>query len=96
MTQGFYFLVKFGIWFGSCLYISQKILSDFIEKNISIHHLYFSLEKHIPFQVLKGFSIQNLETTTSLFHSNFFCEIYLSRIINYRGSVFTLPNLRSV
>ena len=29
----------------------------------SIHYLYFAFEKHIPSQVLKDFSVENLETT---------------------------------
>ena len=33
----------------------------------SIHYLDFSFEKHIPFQVLKDFSVENLETTPSTF-----------------------------
>ena len=39
---------------------------------------------------LKDFSVENLETTRSTFLSKFYSEIYLSRIINYWGSVFTL------
>ena len=54
------------------------------------HYLHFSFEKHVPSQVLKDFSIENLETTPSIFCSKFSSEIYLSRIINYWGSIFTL------
>ena len=39
---------------------------------------------------LKDFSVENLETTRSTFLSKFYSEIYLSRIINYWGSIFTL------
>ena len=39
---------------------------------------------------LKDFSVENLETTHSTFLSKFSSEIYLSRIINYWGSIFTL------
>ena len=52
--------------------------------------MHFSFEKHVPSQVLKDFSVENLETTPSIFLSKFLPEIYLSRIINYWGSIFTL------
>ena len=29
----------------------------------SIHFLHFAFEKHVPSQVLKDFSVENLETT---------------------------------
>ena len=51
---------------------------------------FFFFEKHIPSQVMRDFSVQNLETTPRIFLSNFFCDIYLSRIVNYSDSVFTL------
>ena len=60
-----------------------------MRKICSIHYLDFSFEKHVHFQVLKDFSVENLETTPSIFLSIFFREIYLSRIINYWVSVFT-------
>ena len=52
--------------------------------------MHFSFEKHVRPQVLKDFSIENLETTPSTFLSNFFSEIYLYQITSYWGSVFTL------
>ena len=52
--------------------------------------LAFSSEKQEPSQILKDFSVENLETTRNTFLSNFFSEIYLFRIINYYGSIFTL------
>ena len=55
----------------------------------SIHYLHFPFEKHVPSQVLKDFSVENVETTPSIFLSRFSSEIYLSRIINHWGSVFT-------
>ena len=51
---------------------------------------FFFFEKHIPSQVMRDFSVQNLETTPRIFLSNVFCDIYLSRIVNYSDSVFTL------
>ena len=56
----------------------------------SIDYLHFYFEKHVPSQVLKGFSGENLETTPSTFLSKFSSEIYLCQIINYWGSIFTL------
>ena len=44
----------------------------------------------VPSQVLINFFIGNLATTPSTFLSYFFFEIYLSRIINYWGSIFSL------
>ena len=41
-------------------------------------------------QVLKNFSVENLETTPSTFTSKFSSKIYSSRIIYYWGSIFTL------
>ena len=52
--------------------------------------MHFSFEKHVPSQVLKGFSVEDPETTPSTFLSKFCSEIYLSQIINYWGSIFTL------
>ena len=50
----------------------------------------FSFEKRVPSQVLKDFSVKNPETAPSPFLSKFSSEIYLSRIINYWGSIFIL------
>ena len=52
--------------------------------------MHFSFEKYVLTQVLKNFSVENLENTPSTFLSKFSSEIYLSRIINYLGSIFTL------
>ena len=88
--HGFYFLVKF------CLvpiYISKVYFkwssSILLIKKYSIHYLHFSFEKHALSQFLKDFSVENLETTPNTFISKFSCEIYLSRIINYCGIIFT-------
>ena len=55
----------------------------------SMHYLHFSFE-HLLSQVLKGFSVKNLETTLSTFHWKFSYKIYLSQITNYWGSIFIL------
>ena len=52
--------------------------------------MHFSFEKHVPSPVLKDFYVENPETTPSTFLSKFYSEIYLSRIINYWDSIFTL------
>ena len=44
----------------------------------------------IPIQLLKDFSVENLKTTSSTFLTKFSSEIYLSRFIDYCGSIFTL------
>ena len=41
-------------------------------------------------EVLKDFSVENLETIPSTFLSKFSSDIYLCRILNYWGSIFTL------
>ena len=60
------------------------------EKICSIHYSHFSVEKHVPFQVLKDFSVESQEANPSTFLSKLSSEIYLSQIINYWGSIFTL------
>ena len=67
------------------------MLFDFIkEKYVKVNYLHFSFEKHVPSQVLKDFTVENLETTPSTFPLKFYSGIYLSRINNYWGSNFTL------
>ena len=85
--QGFYFLVKIGLVFIHIPNIYRNTPSSILLRKIfSFHSLYFSFEKHIPSQVLKDFSVENLETTPSTCLSRFLSEIYLSRIINCWGS----------
>ena len=67
--QGFYFLVKFGLVLIYRLKVyREKYSSILLRKNM----LNFSFEKHVPSQVFKGFSVENLETTPSNFISKFF------------------------
>ena len=56
---------------------------------LSIHYLHFSFEKQVPSQVLKDFSVENLETTPSTFRLNFFGDLFIPIMI-YWDSVFTL------
>ena len=60
------------------------------QKYVQLITCIFSFEKHVISQVLKDFSVENLETTPSTFPSKFSYEIYLHGIINYWGSIFTL------
>ena len=87
--RNFYFLVKFGL---VLIHVLRFIVKNLLrwEKICSIHYLHFSFEKHVHFQVLKDFSVENLQTNPCPFLSKFSCEIYLSRIINYWGSIFKL------
>ena len=88
--QGFYFLVKFGLVLLYVLKVYRKKFSSILlRKNMFNSVLAFSFEKHISSQDFKDFSVENLKTTPSNF-LNFFSEIYLSPIINYSGSIFTL------
>ena len=88
---GFYILVKFCLVIIYILKVYFKRSSSILlRKKISTHDLHFSFEKHVPSQFLKDFSVENLETTSSTSLSKFSCEIYLSRVINYWGIIFTL------
>ena len=68
----------------------KKTLQFYWEKSCSVHYLHFSFEKHVPSQVLKDFSVENLETNHSTFFLKFSSEFYFSRIITYWGIIFTL------
>ena len=61
-----------------------------MRKMCSTNYLRFSFKKHVPSQVLKDFSVENLETNPSTFLSKFSSEIYIFRIIDYWGSTLTL------
>ena len=52
--QGFYFFGKFAFVFIYILKVCRK-------KSSSIFH--FAFEKHVPYQVLKDFFVENQETT---------------------------------
>ena len=86
--QGFYFFVKFGLVLIYIWKVYRKKSSSIVQ--CSIHYLHFSFEKHVPSQVLKDFSVENLETIPNTFLSKFSSKIFLSRIINYWGGIFTL------
>ena len=89
--HGFYFLVKFCLVLIYILKVCFKRSSSILlRKKNSTHYLHFSFEKHVLSQFLKDFSVENLETTSSTSLSKFSCEIYLSRVINYWGIIFTL------
>ena len=53
--------------------------------------MHFSFEKHVPSQVFKGFSVENLETTPSNFISKFF---FWDIIPNVRSVQFGLCCIR--
>ena len=59
--QGFYFFVKFGLVLIYILKVYRKKSSSIVQ--CSIHYLHFSFKKHVPSQILKDFSVENLETT---------------------------------
>ena len=86
--QGFYFLVKFGLVLIYRLKVYRKKYSSILlRKNM----LNFSFEKHVPSQVFKGFSVENLETTPSNFISKFF---FWDIIPNVRSVQFGLCCIR--
>ena len=84
LTQGFSFLVKFGL-------VLNYILKDFIKKKAClIHYLHFPFKKHVPSQVLIDLSVENLETAPGTFLSKVSSKIYLLHFINYWSSIFIL------
>ena len=86
-----YFLFKFDLFLISILKVyRKKPLRIYWEKACRIHYLYISLKTRVPSQVFKDFCVENLELTANTFLSKFPSEIYLSRIINYWASIFTL------
>ena len=70
----------------SLILLRKNMLNSFLPE--------FSFEKHVLSQVLKDFSVENLETTAYTFLSKFFCEIYLSQFIYHCRSNFTLYLVR--
>ena len=80
--QGFYFLVKFGLFVIDILKVyCKKSSSFFLGGEKKIHHLHFTFEKHVFSQILKDFSVENLEINSSTFLSKFFYELYFSWIL---------------
>ena len=86
--EDFHFLVKFGLVLIYILKVHRKnSLCFFLRKNMFNSLLiFFFCEKLVHSQVLKDFSFENLETTSSTFLSKCSCEIHLLWII----SIFTL------
>ena len=71
----------------SLILLRKNMLNSFLPE--------FSFEKHVLSQVLKDFSVENLETTACTFLSKFFCEIYLSQFIYHWGSNVILYLVRA-
>ena len=91
--QGFYFFVKSGLVLIDILKVYCTKSSSILlrKKYVQFIICIFLLESmYPPSQVMKDFSVENLETTPSTFLSKFSSDIYLSRINNYWGSIFTL------
>ena len=64
VMQGFYFSIKCGLALIYILKVHRKnSLQFYWEKIYSIHYLHFAFEKHVYSQVLKDFSVENLETS---------------------------------
>ena len=59
--QEFYFFVKFGLVLVYILKLYRK--KSFSIGQCSIHYFNFSFEKQVTSQILKDFSVENLETT---------------------------------
>ena len=78
--EDFHFLVKFGLVLIYILKVHRKnSLCFFLRKNMFNSLLiFFFCEKLVHSQVLKDFSFENLETTSSTFLSKCSCEIHLS------------------
>ena len=70
-------------------FIIKNHLPFYWEIICSIHYLHFSFEKHLPFKFWEISLLKIYKVLPALF-SQRFLEIYLSRVINYWGSIFTL------
>ena len=64
-------------------FIVKNPLRFYWEIICSIHYLHFLFKKPVPSQVLKDFSVENIQTIPSTFLSKFSSEICLSWTINY-------------
>ena len=90
ISQDFHFKVKFGLVLIYILKVyCKKSSSILLRKNI-FNSFFFSFEKHVPSQISKDFSNENIETAPSTFLKKIWSEIYLSWIINYWVSIFIL------
>ena len=69
-------------------YHEKNALRFYCEKICWTHYLHFALETHVPSQFWKIFLLKIWKLLSALFAR--FSEIYLSQIINYWGSIFTL------
>ena len=90
ISQDFHFKVKFGLVLIYILKVyCKKSSSILLRKNI-FNSFFFSFEKHVPSQISKDFSNENIKTAPSTFLKKIWSEIYLSWTINYWVSIFTL------
>ena len=90
ISQDFHFKVKFGLVLIYILKVyCKKSSSILLRKNI-FNSFFFSFEKHVPSQISKDFSNENIKTAPSTFLKKIWSEIYLSWIINYWVSIFIL------
>ena len=70
-------------------FIVQNPLQFYWEDRCSTYYLDFSLENHLPSQVLKDFSVENLETAPITFPLKLMPKILFSQAINC-VSIYTL------
>ena len=70
-------------------FIVQNPLQFYWEDLCSTYYLDFSFENHLRSQVLKDFSVENIETTPENFLLKFQADIYFSQIFNC-GSIYTI------
>ena len=83
VMQDFYFLAKFDLVLIYLLKVYYKKYSSILlRKNMFNSLVAFFLEKHVPSQVFKDFSVENLKTTPSISLSKFRVRsIYLELLI---------------
>ena len=86
--QGFYCLVNLGLVLIFILNVYRKKSSSILLRTNMFNSRLF--EKHVPSQVLKYFSVENLETTSSTFLLKSSSMVYFSWVNNYWGSILTL------
>ena len=71
-----------------------KLLSILLRRHMFTLFPIFFLGTHVPSQLLRDFSVENLETTPNTFPLKLQSNIFLSQVINWVGIYTLYTNLR--
>ena len=63
-------------------FIEQNPLQFYSEDICPTYYLRFSFENYVPSKVLKGVSVENIETPTITYPLKFLTETYFSQVSN--------------